>query len=59
MEEINRINSVKVVMKTLDVSLDDLIGNEELIKLLCNRLSKGTLSKDAVTQLIAPHNTKK
>lgn len=46
-------------MKTLDVSLDDLIGNEELVKLLCNRLSKGTLSKDAVAQLIAPHNTKK
>ena len=46
------INSVKAVMQTLNVSLDDLIENSELMSLLRARILNGTLSKSIVQQLL-------
>lgn len=47
-----KIESVKAVMKTLEVSLNDLVGNEELIELIRTKIIKGTLKKSDVVNLL-------
>ena len=47
-----QLESVKAVMKTLEVSLNDLVGNEELIELIRTKIIKGTLKKSDVVNLL-------
>lgn len=50
------VYSVKAVMQTLNVSLSDLIDNDELISLLRERVLSGAISKDIlhlITKTIA------
>lgn len=47
-----KIESVKAVMKTLNVSLDDLVENDELVGLLRTRISVGMLTKNEILLML-------
>jgi hypothetical protein len=48
-----KTDSVKAVMTTLNVSLNDLVANDELMTLLRSRLLSGELRKNDVLQLLS------
>lgn len=54
-----KINSVRAVMKTLNVGLSDLVENDELIGLLCVRIVNGSLKKDEIFKLLNELSGKK
>ena len=50
--KLEKIVSVKSVMKAMNVSMDDLLGNDELLNLLGNRILSDKLEKSKVLQFL-------